>query len=65
VVRGQRLRGARRFERLVRAELDADATVVATGGLAPLLIAESQTITHHAPDLTLRGLRMVYERNIG
>jgi type III pantothenate kinase len=38
--------------------------VVATGGLAPLLIAESETITHHAPHLTLRGLRMVFERNI-
>jgi type III pantothenate kinase len=38
--------------------------VVATGGLAPLLIAESHTITHHAPHLTLRGLRMVFARNI-
>ncbi|MGH3781877.1 MAG: type III pantothenate kinase [Pseudonocardiaceae bacterium] len=43
---------------------EADVVVVATGGLAPLLIAESRTITHHAPDLTLRGLRMVFERNI-
>ncbi|MGH3973175.1 MAG: type III pantothenate kinase [Pseudonocardiaceae bacterium] len=43
----------------------SDVAVVATGGLAPLLIAESRTIAHHAPDLTLRGLRMVYERNVG
>ena len=43
---------------------EADVVVVATGGLAPLLIAESETITHHAPHLTLRGLRMVFERNI-
>lgn len=43
---------------------ESEVVVIATGGLAPLLIAESQTITHHAPHLTLRGLRMVYERNI-
>jgi type III pantothenate kinase len=43
---------------------DSEVVVVATGGLAPLLIAESKTITCHAPDLTLQGLRMVYERNI-
>src|SRR5918999_233902 len=40
---------------------DSEVVVVATGGLAPLLIAESKTITCHAPDLTLQGLRMVYE----
>jgi len=38
--------------------------VLATGGLAPLVIAESETITDHVPDLTLLGLRLVYERNI-
>jgi type III pantothenate kinase len=43
---------------------EADVVVIATGGLAPLLIAESRTITHHAPHLTLRGLRMVFDRNI-
>jgi type III pantothenate kinase len=37
--------------------------VLATGGLAPLVIAESETITDHVPDLTLLGLRLVYERN--
>jgi type III pantothenate kinase len=54
--------------RRIAAELSPDAAqdvpVVATGGLAPLLITESRTITHHAPDLTLFGLRMVFERNI-
>lgn len=40
-------------------------TVLATGGLAPLVVAESTTITHHVPDLTLLGLRLVYERNFG
>lgn len=38
--------------------------VIATGGLAPLVLAESATIEHHAPDLTLVGLRLVYERNV-
>ena len=53
--------------RRISAELapgaESDVLVVATGGLAPLVIAESETITHHAPDLTLYGLRMVFERN--
>ena len=44
-------------------ELGGAATVVATGGLAPLVLAESETIDHHVPDLTLIGLRLVWERN--
>ncbi|MGW0518014.1 type III pantothenate kinase [Crossiella sp. NPDC003009] len=39
-------------------------TVIATGGLATLVLAESATIEHHVPDLTLLGLRLVYERNL-
>ncbi len=38
--------------------------VLATGGLAPLVVAESDTIHHHEPFLTLIGLRLVYERNV-
>jgi type III pantothenate kinase len=38
--------------------------VIATGGLAPLVLAESETIGYHVPDLTLLGLRLVYERNV-
>lgn len=38
-------------------------TVLATGGLAPMVVAESTTIEHHVPDLTLLGLRLVFERN--
>lgn len=44
-------------------ELGEPAVVVATGGLASLVVAESETIEHHEPDLTLIGLRLVYERN--
>ncbi len=53
--------------RRVRAELTAfagsDVAVIATGDSAPLIIPESDTIEHHEPDLTLEGLRLVYERN--
>ncbi|HVV30196.1 MAG TPA: type III pantothenate kinase [Mycobacteriales bacterium] len=42
----------------------ADVRVVATGGLAPLVLGESKTINFHEPDLTLIGLRLVFERNI-
>ncbi|WP_127781848.1 type III pantothenate kinase [Rhodococcus sp. X156] len=39
-------------------------TVLATGGLAPLMVTECRTITHHEAFLTLTGLRLVYERNL-
>jgi type III pantothenate kinase len=45
-------------------ELDDEAvTVIATGGLAPVVVGESATIVDHRPDLTLLGLRLVFERN--
>jgi type III pantothenate kinase len=44
-------------------ELGMVKAVIATGGLAPLVIEECATITHHEPMITLIGLRMVYERN--
>ena len=47
----------------IRAELPGIVAVVATGGLAPIVLPESRTITHHEPDLTLIGLRLVFERN--
>jgi len=40
-----------------------DVAVIATGGLASLVLEECRTIQHHAPHLTLDGLRLVYERN--
>lgn len=45
-----------------QAEL-GDCTVVATGGLAELIIPVSRTIQHFEPWLTLQGLRIIYERN--
>ncbi len=44
-------------------ELGANTTVVATGGLAPLIAAETDMIDIISPWLTLDGLRMVYELN--
>jgi type III pantothenate kinase len=40
-----------------------ECTVVATGGLAELIMEFSRTIQHHEPWLTLHGLRIVFERN--
>lgn len=45
------------------AEIGPVNAVVATGGLADAVIEESSTITHHDPDLTLHGLRLVYDLN--
>lgn len=49
----------------IRTELGAPATVVATGGLAPLLIPHTRTIDHHDEWLTIQGLRLVFDLNVG
>lgn len=54
--------------RRMAAELSDDpssVTVIATGGLAPMVIDESDVIDEHDPWLTLRGLKLVFERNTG
>jgi len=40
-------------------------TVVATGGLAPVVLGEATSIDKHEPWLTLLGLRLIFERNAG
>jgi len=50
--------------RRITAELGGVNAVIATGGLAAIVVDESETITHHEPDLTLHGLRLVYTRNL-
>ncbi len=45
----------------VKAERGQDLTTVATGGLAPLFEQSTTAIHHDDPDLTLRGLRLLYE----
>ena len=47
---------------LIRAELGAQAPVVATGGHAALMATVSRTIDHVEPWLMLKGLRLIYER---
>jgi type III pantothenate kinase len=50
----------------VSAELGGTVkAVVATGGLAPIVIGECATVTHHEPMLTLIGLRLIFDRNKG
>jgi type III pantothenate kinase len=47
----------------MRAELPVPARVLATGGFAHIVAAESATIDEIVPTLTLDGLRILYERN--
>jgi type III pantothenate kinase len=48
----------------IKEELGApNAIVIATGGLAEVVIEASRTITHHEPNLTLYGLQMVFVKN--
>src|SRR5207247_10717047 len=46
----------------MRSELAADATVVATGGLALLMADVASSIQHLNADLKLEGLRLIYQR---
>ena len=51
--------------RRITAELGAEPTaIVATGGLAPVVIEQCETVTHYEPNLTLHGLRMIFDRNV-
>lgn len=49
--------------RAIIEEIGPVKAVVATGGLARVVLDECRTVTHHEPWLTLIGLRLVYERN--
>ncbi|MCP2325829.1 type III pantothenate kinase [Hamadaea flava] len=50
-------------ERMI-GELGPVTAVIATGGLAPVVVGECRTITHHEPMITLIGLRMIFDRNL-
>jgi type III pantothenate kinase len=45
-------------------ELGPLRAVIATGGLAPVVLGECRTITHHEPMITLIGLRMIFLKNV-
>lgn len=46
----------------IRAELGVNAQVIVTGGLAPLFVGHSPLFDHFDPDLTLNGLKLIYDR---
>jgi type III pantothenate kinase len=47
----------------IRAERGEAMEVIATGGLASLLAGATEAINYVNPDLTLWGLRLIYQRN--
>jgi type III pantothenate kinase len=49
----------------IRRELGENATVIATGGLASMVAPHAETIQKVDVDLTLTGLRLIYERHQG
>jgi len=48
----------------VSKELGGDARVVATGGLAPMVIKHCHRVEIVEPNLTLRGLCLIFDRNV-
>jgi len=49
--------------RRLKNEIGMDTTVVATGGFAELIASETAAISLVDKDLTLEGLRLIYEMN--
>ncbi len=49
--------------RRIRAEIGSEAKVIATGGLVETIAEKTDTIDELEPDLTLQGLRLIWELN--
>lgn len=49
----------------IRASVDFPVQIVATGGVAPVIAAHTSTIDDVDDDLTLKGLKIIFERNQG
>ena len=47
----------------IKEEIRLDLTVIATGGLAPLIKSEARSIDHLEEFLTLEGLKIIYKLN--
>jgi type III pantothenate kinase len=52
-----------RLSSVLAPEAPESVQVIATGGLAPLVIDHSTRLTRYEPELTLLGLRLIYDRN--
>ncbi len=48
----------------VRHELGGSAIVIGTGGLAAAIGAVAVSFDHLEPNLTLKGLKLIYEKNL-
>ena len=44
-------------------EMEPNIQVIATGGLSAVISGEAKTLQHHEPNLTLDGLRIIYDKN--
>jgi type III pantothenate kinase len=53
----------RRLSAEIAPKAPESVAVIATGGLAALVIDHSETVTRYEPNLTLLGLRLIYDRN--
>lgn len=40
-----------------------EMTVITTGGLAPIFSSQIEGVDHHDPDLTMKGMAMIYEHH--
>ena len=49
----------------IKAEYGHPMTVIATGGVASLFEGAARNIDHFDSDITIKGLRIIYDRNIG
>ncbi len=53
----------RRLSAVLAPDDPTSVQVIATGGLATLVVDHSETVTRYEPELTLIGLRLIYDRN--
>ena len=47
----------------MKKEMETETTILATGGLAPIICEVSETINQVEPFLTLEGLKILFKRN--